>query len=811
MEKKVGKVLLSSTMILTMAFSVMPANVFAQESNIADNTRAGNISIDYTNFPDSVFQDYVKKVVDTDKNYSLSQEEINNITKIDAPKEIANIRNVTSFKGIEHFTALTELSIEKVPFLKSIDLSQNIALTSLSISESKITDLDLSANINLKKLIYKTNPITSLDLSANTALTYLDCGWNVNLKDLNISKNTALTYLNFENCQVESIDVSKNIKLESLKCWSNQLTRFDVSQNKDLTLLDCTGNQLTILDVSQNKDLTTLACGDNQLKNLDVSKNSDLESLECYSNQLTILDVSQNKDLESLVCYENNLTNLDVSENLALSELICGDNQLKNLDVSNNSDLESLECYSNQLISLDLSKNDSLTYLDCSAQTRTIAYDESKGYSLSAYDAGFDKSKATEFVGAIMEDDGTLTGVTSDTPITYNYDTGYFEPLRSNGMLMDVTLTFTEKADTSKLEEAKSLVETAIKDMKVSNTTTDKDFLDRVKNSITSITGVTVSWKSGSPIITKATNYKDGSITGKIILTSDDKTIEIDVNKVINKLSVTDDEKLTKAKPLAEKAITDISATNDTTAGNILDKVKTRISSVDDVTASWEDSSPIITKATKDKEGSITGTIILTSGSKSIEIAVDKVIDKLSSKTTIVDKTTGIEIAYEDGSAFEDDITLVVTPKSKEEMKGFQNNVNKVVPGKTIAGVYDIKLLKNGVEIQPDGKLKISLTLTDAMKAMSELQVVYIDENGKVTIIPSQLVNGQLVFVTDHFSYYGVIGKEKSTGQIQPETPSKPSSPQTGDTSNGMLYFGWIVVSGSLAVMGLKKKKALGK
>ncbi|MGX8850724.1 hypothetical protein [Amedibacillus sp. YH-ame10] len=178
-------------------------------------------------------------------------------------------------------------------------------------------------------------------------------------------------------------------------------------------------------------------------------------------------------------------------------------------------------------------------------------------------------------------------------------------------------------------------------------------------------------------------------------------------------------------------------------------------------------------------------------------------------KTNIVDKTTGTEIEYEDGSVFADDITLVVTPKSKEDMKNLQNNVNKVVTGKTVAGVYDIKLLKNGVEIQPNGKLKISLSLTEEMKAMSELQVVYFDDNGKVTIIPSQLIDGKLVFITDHFSYYGVIGKENSTGQIQPETPSKPTSPQTGDTTNTMLCLGLIVLSGSIIGYGVKKKKAL--
>lgn len=177
-----------------------------------------------------------------------------------------------------------------------------------------------------------------------------------------------------------------------------------------------------------------------------------------------------------------------------------------------------------------------------------------------------------------------------------------------------------------------------------------------------------------------------------------------------------------------------------------------------------------------------------------------EIAPKLPSKQIIKDKNTGITIEYEDGTVFGDDITLVVSPKSAEEMKKNQENVNKVVNGKKLAGLYDIKLLKNGAEIQPDGKLKISLELTTEMKNMTDLQVVYIDDNGKVTIIPSQLVNGKLVFITDHFSYYGVIGTPKS---------SEPSSPRTGDTSNVMLYLGLIILSGCLAGYGLKKKKAL--
>lgn len=179
-------------------------------------------------------------------------------------------------------------------------------------------------------------------------------------------------------------------------------------------------------------------------------------------------------------------------------------------------------------------------------------------------------------------------------------------------------------------------------------------------------------------------------------------------------------------------------------------------------------------------------------------------IPKLPSNI-IVDENTGIKIENTDGSLFESNISLAITPKTEEELKKYQDDINKIAKGSSIANLYDIKLLKDGVEIQPSGELKITLTLTGDAKNRSDLQVVYIDDSNEITIIPSQLIDGKLVFITDHFSYYGVIGKVKTAN------PSNPNSPQTGDTSSAMLYLGLILISGGIVVYCLKKKKELNK
>lgn len=148
----------------------------------------------------------------------------------------------------------------------------------------------------------------------------------------------------------------------------------------------------------------------------------------------------------------------------------------------------------------------------------------------------------------------------------------------------------------------------------------------------------------------------------------------------------------------------------------------------------------------------------------------------------VVDSVTGIKVEYEDGSEFDSTVTLRLTPKSKYERDQLKNAVDKAAKGLTLAGLYDIKMMKDGVAIQLDGKVKVSIPLTDKMKAMSDLKIIYIDDNGNATVIPSQIIDGKIIFTTDHFSYYGVIGKVK--------TDSNPSKiPQTGDSSNIVLWF----------------------
>jgi LPXTG-motif cell wall-anchored protein len=124
----------------------------------------------------------------------------------------------------------------------------------------------------------------------------------------------------------------------------------------------------------------------------------------------------------------------------------------------------------------------------------------------------------------------------------------------------------------------------------------------------------------------------------------------------------------------------------------------------------------------------------------------------------------------------------------------------KNAAGQEITQLYDIKLLLNGQPIQPDGKVKITLKLTDVQKNYTNLQVVYIADDGKVTIIPCKINGAEVSFITDHFSYYGITG-----------TPVKSSdgrdNPKTGDETPIIPNIIIVFLSATVLAVFTKKKK----
>ena len=165
------------------------------------------------------------------------------------------------------------------------------------------------------------------------------------------------------------------------------------------------------------------------------------------------------------------------------------------------------------------------------------------------------------------------------------------------------------------------------------------------------------------------------------------------------------------------------------------------------------------------------------------------------------DPKTGAKMEGLDGTCFNLKTQLVVTP-SMDKLNGetkalISNGVIAVAKDKSVAELYEIQLLLDGKPVQPDGNIKVSLRITEKMKSFKDLQVIYVTEDGTVTIIPSEQMGDEIVFLTDHLSYYGVIGTIVKTDTY----------PKTGDSTSPLPYYFLGAASLLLAFVLIKKSK----
>ena len=216
MRKKSTR-LLSAALAVCMMLSALPVGAFAaepgaeeQENGVsaqADPVDSEFVEINDTNFPDPVFQKYVKDKIDTadttsgQKDGKLSQAERDAVTEINIDK-----KNCTDLTGIAYFA-------------------------------------------NLTKLYCSDNQLTTLDVSKNAKLCILQC-YNNGMQKLNLGDITHLTSLKCGDNNLTELDVSKNPNLEYLECRENKLRRVVIGEKYRVKTLYLRGNQLTSLDLS---------------------------------------------------------------------------------------------------------------------------------------------------------------------------------------------------------------------------------------------------------------------------------------------------------------------------------------------------------------------------------------------------------------------------------------------------------------------------------------------------------------------------------------------------------------------------------
>ena len=166
-------------------------------SNYVDYAGIFAVDVNEKNFPDAAFRNYVSTLDANPTNGYLDEGEIDFTERI----EVSSM-NITSLKGIEHFTALKYLKCDG----------------------NQLTDLDVSKNTALIELDCSNNELTAIDVSTNTALTILYC-YDNQLTALDVSKNTALEYLDCSNNKLTALDMTNNTSLEQLACYGNKISK----------------------------------------------------------------------------------------------------------------------------------------------------------------------------------------------------------------------------------------------------------------------------------------------------------------------------------------------------------------------------------------------------------------------------------------------------------------------------------------------------------------------------------------------------------------------------------------------------------
>ncbi len=102
-----------------------------------------------------------------------------------------------------------------------------------------------------------------------------------------------------------------------------------------------------------------------------------------------------------------------------------------------------------------------------------------------------------------------------------------------------------------------------------------------------------------------------------------------------------------------------------------------------------------------------------------------------------------------------------IIPMYVLDIKEIEEEIHIAVPPNVDADIdsavlYDITLTQDSVTVQPDGSVEVRLPVPADMDP-NRIRVWHIDEKGNVTDMNATVKDGEVVFVTDHFSYYMIV------------------------------------------------------
>lgn len=86
---------------------------------------------------------------------------------------------------------------------------------------------------------------------------------------------------------------------------------------------------------------------------------------------------------------------------------------------------------------------------------------------------------------------------------------------------------------------------------------------------------------------------------------------------------------------------------------------------------------------------------------------------------------------------------------------------NEQISPKSEYETYSITMYKNGEEVQPNAAVKVMIPLSSKFKSANpeSIKVFRHNEDGTLTDMQAEVIDGYAIFVTDHFSYYSIVAE----------------------------------------------------
>lgn len=142
-----------------------------------------------------------------------------------------------------------------------------------------------------------------------------------------------------------------------------------------------------------------------------------------------------------------------------------------------------------------------------------------------------------------------------------------------------------------------------------------------------------------------------------------------------------------------------------------------------------------------------------------------------------------IKVENEDG--FDDDTALNVFSVTLEaDLLDLVEKYSPEIYDQIVGGItytYNISLMKDGNETQPDGEVTVYIPIPDELKVLAyageltdgsmpvNIKIYRVEEDGSLTEMDVRVEDGCFVFTTDHFSLYTIVGFDAAEDVQNPE------------------------------------------